>query len=62
MSFEVIEAVDSHSVDSGAQPLVENVTQHERMIIRFYRQLGEAEQLMMMRMLEALITRTVPPS
>lgn len=61
MSFEVIEAVDSHSEDSGAQPLVENVTQHERMIIRFYRQLGEDEQLMMMRMLEALVTCSASP-
>lgn len=61
MSFEVIEAVDSHSVDSGEQPLVENVTQHERIIIRFYRQLGEDEQLMMMRMLEALVTCSASP-
>ncbi|GJN53068.1 hypothetical protein [Pseudomonas tohonis] len=62
MSFEVIEAVDSHSVESGAQPLLENLTPRERMILRFYRQLDEAERVVMMRMLEALTTRTVPPS
>ncbi len=62
MSFEVIEAVDSHSVDSGAQPQLESMTPRELMIIRFYRQLGEAERLLMMRMLEALTMRTVPPS
>ncbi len=62
MSFEVIEAVDSHSVESGAQPLLESLAPRERMILRFYRQLGEAERVLMMRMLEALTTRTVPPS
>lgn len=62
MSFKVIEAVDSHSVDLGAQPQLESLTPRECMILRFYRQLGEAERLMMMRMLEALTTRTIPPS
>lgn len=54
MSFEVIEAVDSHSEGSGAQPIMEWVTPEERLLLRFYRQLDEAEQAFMRRSIEAL--------
>lgn len=60
MSTEVREAVGGQPADRVAQPLMECVTPEERLIIRFYRQLGEAEQMFMRRAIEAMASRTSP--
>lgn len=62
MSFKAIEAVDGRSLETGAQPPLEGLTPREVTLLRFYRQLSACDQLMMMRMLEALVMGSVPPS
>ena len=57
MSTDVLEAVGGQPVDRVAQPLMEYVTPEERLILRFYRQLGEAEQMFMRRAIEAMASR-----
>jgi len=59
MGFEIVEA-KGQVHESDAQPHLGDLTERERMIIRFYRQLAEADRVMMVRMLEALVTRTAP--
>lgn len=61
MSFKAIEAVDGRSLEMGAQPPLEGLTPREYAILRFYRQLTESDQLMMMRMLEALVMGRILP-
>lgn len=61
MSFKAIEAVDGRSLEAGAQPPLEGLTPREYTLLRFYRQLCENDQLMMMRMLEALVMGSLPP-
>ncbi|MDH1590522.1 hypothetical protein [Stutzerimonas stutzeri] len=60
MGTEVLEAVGSQSAERVVQPQMECVTPEERLLLRFYRQLDEAEQLFMRRALEAMVSRTVP--
>lgn len=40
------------------QPLQEWVTPEERLLLRFYRQLDQGEQVFMRRAIEAMVTRT----
>lgn len=60
MSTEVVEAVGGQPAERVAQPLRECVTPEERMLLRFYRQLGEAEQLFMLRAMEAMAPASAP--
>ncbi|MFU3873532.1 hypothetical protein ACM7HL_12800 [Pseudomonas aeruginosa] len=60
MSTEVREAVGGQPVEQVAQPLMECVTPEERLLLRFYRQLGEAERLFMRRAMEAMVPGVVP--
>ncbi|TBU78179.1 hypothetical protein [Phytopseudomonas daroniae] len=55
---EGIEAVSSQPGAGVAQPDVVPLTPTERMLIRFYRQLDEGEQVFMRRAIEAMATRT----
>lgn len=60
MSTEVSEAVGGQPADRVAQPLMECVTAEERLILKFYRQLGEAEQMFMRRAIEGMAARLAP--
>lgn len=60
MSTDVCEAVGDQPVERVAQPLREWVTPEERLLLRFYRQLGEAEQAFMRRAIEAMVLRESP--
>jgi hypothetical protein len=55
MSSEVLEAVGNQPVERVAQPQREWVTPEERLLLRFYRQLDQAEQGFMQRAIEALV-------
>lgn len=60
MSTEVLEAVGDQPAERVAQPLMEWVTPGERLLLRFYRQLDQAEQAFMRRAIEALVSRDSP--
>lgn len=60
MSGDVREAAAGQSVDQGVQPLREWVTPEERLLLRFYRQLDQGEQVFMRRAIEAMATRDSP--
>lgn len=60
MSTEVLEAVGDQPVERVAQPQREWVTPEERLLLRFYRQLGQAEQAFMRRAIEAMVLRESP--
>ncbi|OGQ55750.1 MAG: hypothetical protein A3J24_02120 [Deltaproteobacteria bacterium RIFCSPLOWO2_02_FULL_53_8] len=57
---EVHEADGSRLAELVAQPQMECVTATERLLLRFYRQLDEADQVFMRRAIEAMTARTVP--
>lgn len=60
MSTEVLEAVGDQPGGRVAQPMMEWVTSEERLLLRFYRQLGDAEQVFMRRAIEAMVSRESP--
>lgn len=60
MSTEVLEAVGDQPGGKVAQPMMEWVTLEERLLLRFYRRLGEVEQLFMRRAIEAMAGRDSP--
>lgn len=49
------EAVGSQPAERVAQPQMEYVTPEERLLLRFYRQLNEGEQVFMRRAIEAMV-------
>lgn len=55
MSIEVRVADGSQSVEPVAQPRMESVTPEERLLLRFFRLLDDAEQGFMHRAIEALV-------
>ncbi|TIH10818.1 hypothetical protein [Pseudomonas leptonychotis] len=60
MSTGVLEAVVDQPSGMVAQPMMECVTPEERLLLRFYRQLGEVEQVFMRRAIEAMVLRESP--
>lgn len=60
MSTDVLEAVGGQPAEQVAQPLQELLTPEEAMLLRFYRQLSEVEQLFMRRAIQAMTPRAVP--
>lgn len=60
MSTEVLEAVDDQPGGRVTRLLMECVTPEERLLLRFYRQLGETEQGFMRRAIEAMVCRESP--
>lgn len=60
MKTEVLEAVGDQPGGRVAQPMMECVTPEERLLLRFYRQLGEVEQAFMRRSIEAMVMRESP--
>jgi len=58
MSTDVLEAVGDQPAELVVQPQQEWVTPEER--LRFYRQLGHAEQTFMRRVIEAMVMRDSP--
>ena len=57
MSTEVLEAVGDQPAERVAQPQMEWVTLEERLLLRFYRQLDQVEQVFMQRAIEALVMK-----
>jgi hypothetical protein len=60
MSTEVLEAVGDQPAERVARPLMEWITPEERLLLRFYRQLGDAEQVFMRRAMAAMVSRESP--
>ncbi len=60
MSTEVLEAVGDQPGGKVAQPMMEWVTLEERLLLRFYRQLTEIDQVFMLRAIEAVALRSAP--
>ena len=60
MKTEVLEAVGDQPAERVAQPQMEWVTPEERLLLRFYRLLGDAEQAFMRRAIEAMVCRDSP--
>lgn len=60
MSTDVLEAVGDQPAERVALPQMEWVTPEERLLLRFYRQLEDAEQAFMRRAIEAMVCRDSP--
>lgn len=57
---EVHEADGGRLAELVAQPQMECVTPTERLLLRFYRQLDDADQVFMRRAVEAMATKLEP--
>lgn len=57
MTTKIQEAAAGQPVERVAQSLQEWVTLEERLLLRFYRQLNEADQVFMRRAVEAIARR-----
>lgn len=60
MGTDVHEAVGEQLAERVAQPDQEWITPEERLLLRFYRQLNQADQNFMRLAIEAMATRDSP--
>lgn len=60
MGTDVLEALGDQSVSWVAQPLMDSMTPEEWLVLSFYRQLEGADKLILLRMLEAIVSRQSP--
>jgi hypothetical protein len=60
MSTEVLEAVDNQPEGRVALPMMVSLTPEESLLLRFFRQLREPDQLFMLRAIEAMATPAQP--